>query len=87
MNRTFIRNNITSISIIIFIILFTIIQIIEPAFLYDRDGSFRSFGIGKQKKNNHTYLACYNNISNISLFICFILFSNSKILRFIYFFH
>jgi hypothetical protein len=50
MNRTFIRNNITSISIIIFIILFTIIQIIEPAFLYDRDGSFRSFGIGKQKK-------------------------------------
>ena len=50
MNRTFIRNNITSISIIIFIILFTIIQIIEPAFLYDRDGSFRNFGIGKQKK-------------------------------------
>ena len=50
MNRTFIRNNITSISIVIFIILFTIIQIIEPAFLYDRDGSFRSFGIGKQKK-------------------------------------
>jgi len=50
MNRTFIRNNITSISIIIFIILFTIIQIIEPAFLYDRDGSFRNFGLGKQKK-------------------------------------
>jgi len=50
MNRTFIRNNITSISIIIFIILFTIIQIIEPAFLYDRDGSFRNFGIGKQNK-------------------------------------
>ena len=50
MNRTFIRNNITSISIVIFIILFTIIQIIEPAFLYDRDGSFRIFGLGKQKK-------------------------------------
>ena len=50
MNRTFIRNNITSISIIIFIILFTIIQIIEPAFLYDKDGGFRNFGIGKQKK-------------------------------------
>jgi len=50
MNRTFIRNNITSISIIIFIILFTIIQIIEPSFLYDRDGSFRNFGLGKQKK-------------------------------------
>jgi len=50
MNRTFIRNNITSIAIIIFIILFTIIQIIEPAFLYDRDGGFRIFGIGKQKK-------------------------------------
>jgi len=50
MNRIFIRNNITSISIIIFIILFTIIQIIEPAFLYDRDGSFRNFGLGKQKK-------------------------------------
>ena len=50
MNRTFIRKNITSISIIIFIILFAIIQIIEPAFLYNRDGSFRNFGIGKQKK-------------------------------------
>ena len=50
MNRSFIRNNITSVSIIIFIGLFAIIQILEPAFLYNKDGSLRHFGIGKQKK-------------------------------------
>lgn len=50
MNRTFVRNNIASISIVIFICLFTFVQLLEPSFLYNKDGSLREFGIGKQKK-------------------------------------
>jgi hypothetical protein len=50
MNRLFIRNNITSISIIIFVCLFIIIQFFEPIFLYDRNGALRQFGIGKKNK-------------------------------------
>ena len=50
MNRLFIRNNAPSFAIIFFMCLFAIIQIIEPAFLYNGDGSFRQFGLGKQKK-------------------------------------
>ncbi len=50
MNRQFVRRNITSISIITFIILFAGIQLIEPAFLYDKDGSIRQFGLGTRKK-------------------------------------
>ena len=50
MNRLFIRRNITSLSIIIFLILFTFIQYMEPTFLYKSDGSLREFGIGRQKK-------------------------------------
>ena len=50
MLRQYIRRNITSVAIIVFIILFCIIQFIEPAFLYDNDGSLRRFGLGSQKK-------------------------------------
>ena len=50
MNRQFVRRNITSISIITFIIIFAGIQFIEPAFLYDKDGSIRQFGLGTRKK-------------------------------------
>ena len=55
MNRLFIRNNAPSFAIIIFMCLFVIIQIIEPAFLYNSDGSFRQFGLGKQKKQYYQY--------------------------------
>jgi hypothetical protein len=50
MNRQFIRRNITSISIIAFIILFATIQITSPSFLYDKNGAIRQFGIGKRHK-------------------------------------
>tara|TARA_B100000902_G_scaffold399569_1_gene471077 strand:- start:1054 stop:1299 length:246 start_codon:yes stop_codon:yes gene_type:complete len=50
MNRSFIRNNITSISILIFITLFILVQYLQPAFLYDRDGALREFGLGKKNK-------------------------------------
>jgi hypothetical protein len=50
MYRTFIRNNITLVSIIIFTVIFGIIQWIKPAFLYKSDGSIREFGIGYKNK-------------------------------------
>ena len=49
MNRLFIRNNITSVSILIFIFFFVIIQKIEPSFLYNADGSIKQFGLGRKK--------------------------------------
>ena len=36
MYRQYIRRNITSVSIILFVVLFTIIQYLEPAFLYEK---------------------------------------------------
>jgi hypothetical protein len=50
MNRTYIRKNITSVSIMIFIALFCLIQLVQPPFLYHEDGSLRQFGIGTRKK-------------------------------------
>jgi hypothetical protein len=48
--RTFIRNNITLVSIIIFLVIFGSIQIYRPGFLYNRDGSIREFGVGYRNK-------------------------------------
>ena len=64
MYRQYIRRNITSVSIFLFVIIFCIIQFVEPAFLYEKDGSLRQFGLGTQI-----------NISYFLLFICVILFS------------
>ena len=49
MNRLFIRNNITSVSILIFIFFFAVIQKVEPSFLYNTDGSIKQFGLGRKK--------------------------------------
>ena len=50
MLRTFIRNNITLVSVIIFMIVFGSVQMIKPAFLYKNDGSIREFGVGYKNK-------------------------------------
>ena len=50
MYRNFIRNNVTLVAIILFVIVFGGIQTIKPAFLYNRDGSIREFGIGYKNK-------------------------------------
>jgi hypothetical protein len=50
MLRTFARNNIPLMSIIIFIIIFGSIQLIKPDFLYKKDGSIREFGVGYKNK-------------------------------------
>jgi hypothetical protein len=50
MYRLFIRRNITSVSIIIFVLLFCLVQLFAPSFLYNEDGSLREFGVGFKKK-------------------------------------
>ena len=50
MLRTFTRNNTTLVSIVIFLIIFGVIQMITPSFLYNKDGSIREFGIGYRNK-------------------------------------
>jgi len=50
MLRTFIRNNITLVSIILFIIIFGFVQLMKPNFLYNGDGSIREFGVGYKNK-------------------------------------
>lgn len=50
MYRHIVRQNMTLASIILFVIVFGIIQFLKPAFLYDGDGSIREFGIGYKNK-------------------------------------
>lgn len=50
MNHTYIRENLPLLSIILFIIVFTVIQYMKPDFLYNKDGSIREFGIGYRNK-------------------------------------
>ena len=50
MLRTFTRNNTTLVSIVIFLVIFCIFQIIKPSFLYNKDGSLREFGVGYKNK-------------------------------------
>jgi ABC-type multidrug transport system permease subunit len=50
MFRNFIQKNVTVVSIILFVIIFSIIQFTKPAFLYKKDGSIREFGVGYTNK-------------------------------------
>jgi hypothetical protein len=50
MYKSFIQKNTTLISIILFIIIFSFIQLLKPSFLYNNDGSIREFGIGYKNK-------------------------------------
>ena len=50
MNRTYIRENAPLFAIVLFLIMFVSIQMIKPAFLYNKDGSIREFGVGYRNK-------------------------------------
>jgi len=50
MYRSFIRRNITSVAIVIFVVIFCLVQVYAPSFIYNEDGSLRQFGIGYKKK-------------------------------------
>ena len=50
MNRNYIRENATIFSIVLFLVMFGAIQMMKPAFLYNKDGSIREFGVGYRNK-------------------------------------
>ena len=50
MYRRIVKENITLISIILFIVIFGIIQLSKPACFYNKDGSIREFGVGYKNK-------------------------------------
>jgi len=50
MLRAFAKNNTTLSAILLFLIVFGIIQLSHPAFLYNQDGSIREFGVGYKNK-------------------------------------
>jgi uncharacterized membrane protein YidH (DUF202 family) len=50
MYRNLIRENITLVSVVLFIIIFGIIQMMKPVCFYNRDGSIREFGVGYRNK-------------------------------------
>jgi hypothetical protein len=48
--KMFIRNNTAGAAILLYIVLFMIIQYMNPSFLYNEDGSLREFGVGYSSK-------------------------------------
>jgi len=46
LNRNYIRQNITTVAIVIFIVIYVIIIALKPGFMYNKDGSLRQFGVG-----------------------------------------
>ena len=48
--KPFIRNNLAGTAIVLYIIVFMLVQYANPAFLYNDDGSLREFGIGYSSK-------------------------------------
>ena len=50
MNPRWVRHNKVSVAIILYIILFTLINLVKPAFMYNPDGTIKEFGVGFRKK-------------------------------------
>ena len=48
--RSFIARNRLNISLIIFLIIFSLIHYLKPGVVYDENGEFRPFGVGYRHK-------------------------------------
>ena len=48
--KAYVRQHLPLVSIILFLIVFGFIQLMQPAFLYNSDGSLRDFGVGYKNK-------------------------------------
>ncbi len=48
--KTMIRNNLAGAAILLYIIVFMLVQYANPSFLYNEDGSLREFGVGYSSK-------------------------------------
>jgi hypothetical protein len=45
-----IRNNLAGAAIFLYVVVFMLVQYMNPSFLYNEDGSLREFGIGYSSK-------------------------------------
>ena len=50
-NKDFIKHNIIGITIIVFLIVYSIFVMIQPSFLFTNDGQIRHFGLGKKNSS------------------------------------
>jgi hypothetical protein len=50
MNPRWVRHNKVSVAIILYIILFALVNLVKPAFMYNPDGTIKEFGVGFRKK-------------------------------------
>lgn len=50
MSSAFIRKNINTVAIVLFLLLFFLLNYVQPGFLYNNDGTLRDFGLGHRKK-------------------------------------
>ena len=50
MSIGFIRKNINSVAIIIFLLSFFLLNYVRPGFLYNNNGTLREFGLGQRRK-------------------------------------
>lgn len=50
MDKLFIHKHITNLSILLFLIIYVVINLMKPSFLYNNDGSLREFGLGLKRK-------------------------------------
>jgi hypothetical protein len=48
--KTLIRNNLAGAAILLYVIVFMLVQYMNPSFLYNDDGSLREFGVGYSSK-------------------------------------
>lgn len=48
--KPLIRNNLAGTAIILYVIVFILVQYMNPSFIYNEDGSLREFGIGYSSK-------------------------------------
>ena len=73
MFSNFARNNISLVSIIIFVILFIVLIMSKPALIFDKNGKFREFGLG------------YRNKTIVPIWLAIIIFGIISYLSVIYF--
>jgi len=48
--KNLIRNNLAGSAILLYVIVFMLVQYMNPSFIYNEDGSLREFGIGYSSK-------------------------------------
>lgn len=50
LSRKFIQNHLLSVSIVLFMIIYSMVHFIQPGFLYDNNNTLREFGLNSKKK-------------------------------------